>query len=284
MTSIERRSLFVIATCVVLGCASTPESVERVRADLREAEADPAVASGASVELHEARKAVDRLEEAADDDASDTEIEHLVYLADQKIQIARTAATEEQMRRQVDELAQKREQLRLRARSTVADRATARAEAAEADATAARRELEQARARAEQIEIEFQSVQARETERGLILTMRDDVLFAVDSAELQPGARDALDEVARFLKEYPDRALAIEGHTDDTGSDAYNQSLSTRRAESVARELERDGVPRARIDVRGFGESKPIAPNDNAAGRQQNRRVEIVVENPRQIS
>ena len=116
------------------------------------------------------------------------------------------------------------------------------------------------------------------------VSLTDDVLFGFDSAQLQPGAKDALSEVARFLEQYPDRSIAVEGHTDDVGSNAYNESLSRRRADVVAHHLEREGVPSSRIQVAGFGEESPVAPNDNEAGRQQNRRVEIVVENPRSYS
>jgi outer membrane protein OmpA-like peptidoglycan-associated protein len=291
----RRSSAFAIALLLglALACATPRDAtLDRLRSDLRAAEADSAVASGASVELYEARKAVDRYEaaltsdddELEDEDDAQEHLRHLAYVAEQKIQIARTAGTEAALKQQVDELAQKRDDLRLRGRTAEAELAKVRAEAAEQEADAYRRQLEEARARAEQIEIQFQAVEAKETERGLVLTMRDDVLFAFDSAQLQPGAEDALDEVAEFLKEYPERAVAVEGHTDSVGSDDYNDRLSRARANAVARYLERDGVPPTRIDVAGFGEHRPVAPNDNEAGRQQNRRVEIVVENPREFS
>ena len=298
VSTTERRSTAVaIALMLALGLAlacATPrnETLERLRADLNAAEADPAVAHGASVELFEARKAVDAYAAALSGDDDDLEDEddagehkaHLAYIAAQKIQIARTAGTEAALKQQVEELGQKRDDLRLRGRTAEAELAKVRAEAAEQEADAYRRQLEQARAQAEQIEIRFENVKAEETERGLVLTMTDDVLFAFDSAQIQPGAQDALSEVASFLKQYPDRSIAGEGHTDSVGSDAYNEGLSLRRADSVAHYLEREGVPSSRIDASGFGEGRPVAPNDNEAGRQQNRRVEIVVENPREIS
>jgi len=267
-----------------LACASDPDPrLQRARSEYSAAESDPAVAAGASVELYEAKQAVDRLENALEDDDVDDDspwIDHLAYLADQKIQIARTAATEATLRKEIEELGERRDDLRLRARTTEAQMATVRAEAAEGEAEAAKRELAESRMKAERIEQRFESVTTEETSRGLVLTMSD-VLFATASSELQPGARDALDEVAEFLQEYPDRGIAVEGHTDNVGTNSYNQQLSDARARAVARELEHDGVPGSRIDVRGFGEDKPIAPNDNEAGRQQNRRVEIVIENPR---
>jgi outer membrane protein OmpA-like peptidoglycan-associated protein len=86
-----------------------------------------------------------------------------------------------------------------------------------------------------------------------------------------------LGRLAAFLKDYPDRAVLVEGHTDNTGSDEYNQSLSERRAESVRSFLISDGVDAQRVLARGYGKSYPIAGNDSAAGRQLNRRVEIVI-------
>jgi OOP family OmpA-OmpF porin len=127
LNPIERRSqLLVIVAAFALACASTPESVERTRESLRAAEADPAVTRGASIELDQARKAVDRLEDAADDgDVSEEELDHLAYVAEQKIRIARIAATEDEIRRQVGELTEKREALKLRGRGAQAERAKA---------------------------------------------------------------------------------------------------------------------------------------------------------------
>ena len=114
MSAIERRSqLFAIAAAFALGCASTPEVVERTREDFRAAQADPSVARGAKIELEQARTAIERLEDAADDDASEDELDHLAYIAEQKIQIARVAASEEEIRDQVEELSEKREALKL---------------------------------------------------------------------------------------------------------------------------------------------------------------------------
>ena len=124
MSAIDPRSqLLAIAAAFALACASTPESVERARESLHAAEADPEVASGATIELDQARKAVERLEDAADDDdVPEDELDHLAYIAEQKIQIARIAATEVVIRQQVEELTEKREALRLRARGAKAER------------------------------------------------------------------------------------------------------------------------------------------------------------------
>ncbi len=111
----------------------------------------------------------------------------------------------------------------------------------------------------------------------LAITFRSDVLFDVDSAVLKPGAYDEIDRVANVLTKYPQTRIRVEGHTDSTGSEAYNLKLSQERALAVKRALVGRGVDPARIEVVGYGESKPIATNSTEAGRQMNRRVNIVI-------
>ena len=107
------------------------------------------------------------------------------------------------------------------------------------------------------------------------LTIRNEVLFEVDSTTLQPRAQSTLAELAHVFSEYPETKIAVEGHADSTGSDAYNLRLSERRAESGSRYLTTYGVSQSRIDAVGFGETVPRASNATAEGRQLNRRVEI---------
>ena len=104
-----------------------------------------------------------------------------------------------------------------------------------------------------------------------------DVLFDFNRANLKPGARDKVAKIAEILRAHPDLKIEVEGHTDSVGSDEYNQRLSERRAESVRASLVDDGVSRDVVGTAGFGESKPVATNGTPAGRQQNRRVEIVI-------
>ena len=111
----------------------------------------------------------------------------------------------------------------------------------------------------------------------LILRMPAGITFPVDSYALQPGVQGTLNEVSQTLASYNQTYVDVLGHTDSTGSDAYNQTLSERRAQSVADYLSSRGVARARMGIRGFGEGQPIASNDDEAGRSQNRRVEIKV-------
>ncbi len=115
----------------------------------------------------------------------------------------------------------------------------------------------------------------------LTVTFKSDVLFAVNSSTLKPGGYDELNRVAKVLNQYPQTTITIAGHTDSTGSEAYNQKLSERRAEAVKTALVSMGVNSARMTTIGYGKNRPIADNSTEAGRQMNRRVEILI-NPMQ--
>lgn len=121
-------------------------------------------------------------------------------------------------------------------------------------------------------------VDVRDSERGVVVNLPD-VLFAFDSATLTASARRTVQEITSVAREYTDRRIAIEGHTDSVGTVQYNQRLSEDRAHSVAAELNASGLPRSRLSVRGYGELRPIASNASASGRQRNRRVEVIIEN-----
>lgn len=123
------------------------------------------------------------------------------------------------------------------------------------------------------------------TDEGTVITLPELVLFDFDRAELKPEASATLAEIAEVLAFYQDAPVAIRGHTDDVGSDAYNDDLSERRADAVATNLvDTHSVERTRLAVSGLGERQPVAPNanpdgsDNPDGRAQNRRVEVVIE------
>lgn len=117
----------------------------------------------------------------------------------------------------------------------------------------------------------------RVDEDTLLVHFENDVLFAVDSTRIDSDGRHALEEVADVLGEYEKTAVIVQGHTDATGSEEYNQDLSERRAESVERYLASLGVDRDRLATMGFGETAPVASNDSESGRQQNRRVDILL-------
>jgi outer membrane protein OmpA-like peptidoglycan-associated protein len=156
------------------------------------------------------------------------------------------------------------------------DRQTAQAEIDRANQAAEQARQEQIRLR-EQLVQEFNRVlETRESARGLIVNMSG-VWFDTGKATLKPGAREKLAKIAAILAAHRNLKMEVEGHTDNTGSDDLNQELSERRADSVRDFLVQEGVSSSAITARGMGESQPVASNDTAAGRQLNRRVEMVV-------
>ena len=122
----------------------------------------------------------------------------------------------------------------------------------------------------------MQQLRAKQTAQGLVVTL-EDVLFEVNGADLQPGAQPQLLRLVEFLKLNPDRKVLIEGYTDSIGSSEYNLQLSLLRAELAQSFLVGNGLPADRITAIGYGETRSEAPNDSATGRQQNRRVEVVI-------
>ena len=116
----------------------------------------------------------------------------------------------------------------------------------------------------------------RETSRGLVISLSD-ILFETGKSQMKPGAESNVRQIAAILNQYPDFQISVEGHTDSRGSDALNNRLSNERAASVRNALVAGGVEAARITSSGFGKTQPVADNATAEGRQQNRRVEVIV-------
>ena len=146
----------------------------------------------------------------------------------------------------------------------------------------AERELARLRAEHEKARMELTATlsrlaKVREESRGVIVTLPGNIYFNFNKADVKPAMHMQLTKIAQALAAVPDQHLLIEGHTDSDGSNEYNLSLSESRAESVRKILLDGGIPSERVDIKGYGESKPIADNDTAAGKAQNRRVEIVL-------
>jgi outer membrane protein OmpA-like peptidoglycan-associated protein len=150
------------------------------------------------------------------------------------------------------------------------------AETARLQAEAAQRQTTDARARNDELEVQLAEMNARKTERGMVVTIGD-VLFETDAALLRADGLRNVDKLADFMKRYPQRSAVIEGFTDSTGSQDHNQALSGRRAEAVRNAIVERGVDRARLQARGYGEAQPVAGNESSSGRQMNRRVEIIL-------
>jgi outer membrane protein OmpA-like peptidoglycan-associated protein len=203
---------------------------------------------------------------ASDNDSA--EASHLAYVAEQKTAIAVAVAQQRVAEAELRQLHAQRDDILLNARAREAELARERAVAAAL--------------RAEDLAQELAALKARDTERGLVMTLQENVLFDYDRADLKPGAMHNLDPLITFLKNHPTRTITIEGYTDSTGSEAYNFDLSQRRAAAVRDFLVMNGISPDRIMARGYGESYPVATDDTAAGRLQNRRVEIVISHPGQ--
>src|SRR5205823_5227029 len=196
-------------------------------------------------------------------------------------------AQAERARQEADLAAQKAAQEKQEAQAAQAA-ALAQQQALQAETEKARSQAQEAergrqKAEAEKSEMRARLLQqlnailvTRDTARGLVATMPD-VLFETNSFVLRPTARERLAKVAGILLAYPDLRLEVDGHTDSVGSEAYNQQLSEKRAASVRDYLAQQGIPISSVVVRGFGKTQPVASNTTAEGRQQNRRVELVV-------
>jgi outer membrane protein OmpA-like peptidoglycan-associated protein len=286
------RSLVAVAVTAALaaGCASAPKKPagsEQVRAKLTALQNDAALSAKAAVATQDAEAAVGQAEIVQPDLALAA---HRVYIADRKVDTARAQAETKAAEENRTALAGQGERARLDARTREADLAktdamTARAEneqqkvaatQARSDADAAMLAADASQQQASELQRQLEILQAKPTDRGLVLTLGD-TLFATGKADLKSGASANLDRLSDFLAEYPDRTASIEGFTDSMGSEDSNQMLSERRADAVKRYLVGRGVQPARLTSSGRGENAPVADNESAAGRQQNRRVEVVI-------
>jgi outer membrane protein OmpA-like peptidoglycan-associated protein len=130
---------------------------------------------------------------------------------------------------------------------------------------------------AKEIENKVPGAKVDRVEEGIVVEFNEKILFGYDRADLSASAEDNLDKLVTILKEYPDTNIEVQGHTDSKGTEAYNQSLSERRAGAVASYLRNRGLSSSRVITRGYGETAPVASNDSDAGRSQNRRVNFLI-------
>jgi len=296
----------LVASCLVTsGCAFSPHASQQLddaRAAYRSAAADPAVQASAPAELKSAQDALQEAERMAEKGGPSELVEHNAYLAEQRSRIALRTAEIRRSEASIAAAGEERRRVQLEAREREAAAAREQAEQAqmqvrqaemarkEAESRAAMLEherLEKERlgtaqaelgAEVKRLESELADMRAKQTDRGWILTLKNELLFDAGGASLKPGAQRALDNLAQFLTKYPDRDIAIEGFTDSTGSKDLNQQLSEKRAWSVKAALVARGIQSTRIDARGYGPSFPVASNETPTGRQLNRRVEIVID------
>ncbi len=279
----------VLAAVLALGaCSSMPTTtplLDQARGDFTAANNTPQVASYAPLEFKQASDALDAANAAAAKKESLETIDKLAYIAKQKIATAREVANQKNAEAEIAASGKERDQVRLAARTAEADRAKADAAAAQAQAAAAQGQVadaeartREAQARAAALEAMMVDLQAKKTERGMIITIGD-VLFATGQATLTPAGMTNLRKLADVLAQNPERTVLVEGFTDSVGGDAYNLGLSERRAAAVRDALVSMNVDTRRIAMKGYGKAYPVAANDTAGNRQLNRRVEIVLSN-----
>jgi outer membrane protein OmpA-like peptidoglycan-associated protein len=205
-------------------------------------------------------------------EARTREAERARELAELRAREAQQARQGEQTQARQAELARELAEKQAREAETAREEALKRVQELEL----AKLQAQRATSRIQELETQLAEFKAKRTERGLELTLSD-VLFEFDKADLKPGALRGLAPLVAFAKDSPDVKIVLEGHTDSVGSESYNIKLSQERAEAVQDFLLKNGVPAASLSARGLGESYPVATNDTAAGRQQNRRVQIII-------
>jgi len=249
---------------VLAACASAPQrndKLEQARAEVQTLSSDPLAQQAASGDVDAARASLNQADTAFQQKEPPEKVNQLAYLALRHAQAGEARISETRSRQEVAHAQQDRDRILLQARERETQNAQTQTAVAQTELAGARQELA--------------DLQAKQTDRGLVLTLGD-VLFDTGRATLKPGADRTIERLAQALKDNQNTRVMIEGHTDSVGSEEYNIGLSERRAEAVADALRFRGVPADRYEAKGLGKDFPVASNDTQAGRQQNRRVEIV--------
>ncbi|VVM61740.1 OmpA family protein [Pseudomonas fluorescens] len=251
----NRKQLMIpalLAASVALAACSTPPNanLEQARTNYSGLQANPQASKVAALETKDASDYLDKADKAYMDKQDEHTVDQLAYLTNQRVEVAK---------------------------QTIALR-TAEANLKNAAAQRAQARLD---ARDQQIKKLQDSLNAKQTDRGTLVTFGD-VLFATDRADLKSSGLVNINKLAQFLQENPDRKVIVEGYTDSTGTASHNQSLSERRAGSVRTALVKMGVDPARIVAQGYGKEYPVAENSSTSGRAMNRRVEVTISNDNQ--
>ena len=260
--------LGTVLLLVVAGCANYP-MVDEAMQQYKEVKDDPEITVNAPDALQEAKEHLRVIDNLRKNGASRELINHHAYIAQQKIAVAREMAMLNERQDELAEVEREHQMMLAQVQEMEAEEARRRAEEA-------RIEAEQAQMRSEELAAKLTEIEAEETERGLVVNLRN-VLFDTGKANFKAGSEENLAKLARFLIEYPERKVLVEGFTDNVGGETINKRLSEQRAESVKMVLVDMGVEPDRILTQGYGEEYAIADNGTAAGRQQNRRVEVVI-------
>ncbi len=270
-------SLTLITVALLAACAApmANPNLEAARSAYANAAADPVVAQSAPKELVRAQEELGRADTAFKEKKDASEVDHFAYLASQRTQVAIEAGRVARADQAATDAQTQRDRIVLASRTREAEQARMAADRAKLDADAAKQQALASQQRAGALEDQLAALQAKQTDRGMVLTLGD-VLFDTGKATLKPGAMKTIDDLSAFMQQHPERKVLIEGYTDSVGSEDMNQQLSERRADAVRDALTRRAVAFDRVQVHGLGPRYPVASNDSGSGRQQNRRVEVV--------
>lgn len=280
--------LSILALALVTGfsaCSSMPDkssALEQTRGRYALAQNDPQVTTLAIDELKQADAALRRADLAWTNGDASEKVDHLAYMVNQRVTIAQETAASRSAQAVTASAGAERDAMRLNLRTREADLAEQKLAYSQQSNTRKTAQLASANAaisseqnRADQLEQQLKDLGAKQTERGAVVTLGG-VLFYSGQAQLQPAGERNMMALAGYLKRNPQRTASIEGYTDNVGSDNANYDLSGHRADAVKAALVSLGVGAERLSTKAHGEEDPIANNRTAAGRQMNRRVEII--------
>jgi outer membrane protein OmpA-like peptidoglycan-associated protein len=304
MKTLRFHNLYLAGACgtalCLASCATTspesPSALQQARLAVQQLEAEPLAPQVAGRSLQDARDALAAAEIAAHDHRPVDEVIHLSYLAQRDAAVGEAMVAEEAAREAMAQAQTQRDEVLLQARErevAIAHQQTLDAQQsaqlaqqqaqssqqyaqdAQQQAQVSQQAAQDAQQQTRDAQDQLVAMQAQQTDRGMVVTLGN-VLFDSGSDTLKPGASELILRLSQFLQSHPDIVVRIEGHTDNFGSERYNEALSQHRAEAVAVALENGGISATRIQAVGRGNSAPVAGNGTSAGRQQNRRVEII--------
>jgi outer membrane protein OmpA-like peptidoglycan-associated protein len=286
MNTYKSLPIGLLLAATLAACSSLPvnnPNLDEARSLYGMALSNPQAVSLAAAELKQAGDAVDKASAAWTRKEDVAEVDKLSYLAKQRVVIAQETSDQKVAELAVTNATSARDKVRLEARTREADSAKLTAQTAQIQSSAsqrasedAQRQTREAQERTGQLEAQLKELNAKNTARGMVITIGD-VLFDTNKALLKTGGLRSVEKLAEFFKQNPLRTALVEGFTDSTGSETTNQELSDRRANAVRTALVDMGVSGSRITTYGYGEAHPVAGNDNAGSRQLNRRVEVVL-------
>lgn len=288
---IKALSPLILSTLFVSACGTTPPaSLVQARDEVGQISQNATVSAHAPQDVKAATESLRRAEQAWEEDEDEDTVNHLAHLSAQQARIARERALMKEAEKQIETATAERDRVRLEARTAEADMARQQAAAAQQQARQAQTQARDARqlaalaqanqqdaqARNADLEAQLKALRGQTTDRGTVITLGD-VLFDSGKARLKPGSRRQMQQLANALKNSGGRRVLIEGHTDSRGSDQMNQALSEARANAVRDAMIELGVDQGQVSTAGYGERFPIASNNTPAGRQLNRRVDIII-------